>query len=206
MICSDAIQAFLQTWLAKNDWTLVILSVELWKPEWKARFGESAKLAVRLQKSLHGHPMAGKWWQQFLNSCIVSIGGIEFQEHPSNFVFRWNPSKYGGDVDHKYVLFLNVYVDNLTLNGHRSCHESFWRTLSSKVKLDPFQEIILILGHRHFIERNPSTSKITFDMRTYVDQVVKTYCELTGTEVTPLKKVSTPSYPENSMTNEELNQ
>ena len=207
---SDAVQAFLQTWLDKNDWTLVILPVELWKPEWKARFGESAKLAVRLQKSLYGHPMAGKWWQQFLNSCIVSIGGIELQEHPSNFVFRWNPSKHGGDVDHEYVLLLNVYVDDLTLSGHRCCHESFWRTLSSKVKLDPFQEIntegLLILGRRHFIERSPSTSKITFDMRTYVDQVVKTYCELTGTEVAALKKVSTPSYPENSMTDEELNQ
>jgi len=154
--------------------------------------------------------MAGKWWHQFLNSCIVSIGGIELQEHPSNFVLRWNPSKHGGDVDDEYVLLLNVYVDDLTLSGHRCCHESFWRTWSSKVKLDPFQEIntegLLILGRRHFIERSPSTSKITFDMRTYVDQVVKTYCELAGTEVTTLKKVSTPSYPENSMTDEELNQ
>ena len=208
--CSDAVQAFLQTWLDKDDWTLVILPVELWKPEWKTRFGDSAKLAVRLQKSLYGHPMAGKWWQQFLTSCVVSLGGIELQEHPSNFVFRWNPSKHGGNVDQDFVLLLNVYVDDLTLSGHRCCHESFWKALSSKVKLDPFQEIgtdgLLILGRRHFIERSPTTSKITFDMRTYVDQVVKTYCELTGTEITTLKKASTPSYPENSMTDEELNQ
>ena len=91
-----------------------------------------------------------------------------------------------------------------------SIHEPFWRTLSSKVKLDPYQEIdnegLLILGCRHFIERSSSTSKITFDMRTYVDQVVKTYCELSGTDITSLKKVSTPSFPENSMTDEELNQ
>lgn len=43
-------------------------------------------------------------------------------------------------------------------------------------------------------------------MRTYVDQVVKTYCELSGTEITSLKKVSTSSFPEDSMTDEELSQ
>ena len=55
MTCSDAVQAFLQTWLDKDDWTLIILPVELWKPDWKTRFGESAKLAVRLQKSLSSY-------------------------------------------------------------------------------------------------------------------------------------------------------
>ena len=121
--CSDAVQAFLQNWLEKDDWALIILPVELWKPERKFRCGESARLAIRLQKSLYRHPMAGKWWQQFLTSCVVALGGIELQEHPSNFIFRWNPSKHGGDVDHEYVLLLSIYVDDLTLSGHRCCHE-----------------------------------------------------------------------------------
>ena len=43
-------------------------------------------------------------------------------------------------------------------------------------------------------------------MRTYLDQLVKTYCELSGTDITSLKKVSTPSFPQSSMTDEELNQ
>ena len=88
-----------------------------------------------------------------------SLGGIELQGHPSNFIF----STHGGDVDHEYVLLLNVYVDDSTLSGDRCCHESFWGALSSKVTLGPFQEIdkegFLILGRRHFIERSPSTSK-----------------------------------------------
>lgn len=208
--CSDAIQAFLQSRLDEDDFTLVIIPVELWLPDWKNRFGEDARLAVRLRKSLYGHPMAGRWWQDHLTSCLVSLGGIEMQEHPSNFLFRWNPSKHGGDVDHEYVLLLNVYVDDLTLSGHRSCHGSFWSALSSKVKMEPFQEIdskgLLILGRRHFIEKGPSQTKITFDMRTYVDQVVGSYCELTGTKQQSLKKVSTPSYPENTMTDQELSQ
>ena len=208
--CSDAIQAFLQSRLDEDDFTLVIIPVELWLPDWKNRFGEDARLAVRLRKSLYGHPMTGRWWQDHLTSCLVSLGGIEIQEHPSNFLFRWNPSKHGGDVDHEYVLLLNVYVDDLTLSGHRSCHGSFWSALSSKVKMEPFQEIdskgLLILGRRHFIEKGPSQTKITFDMRTYVDQVVGSYCELTGTKQQSLKKVSTPSYPENTMTDQELSQ
>ena len=48
MTCSDAVQAFLQTWLDKDAWTLVILPVELWRPEWKTCFRESARLALRL--------------------------------------------------------------------------------------------------------------------------------------------------------------
>ena len=95
--CSDAVQAFLQSWLDEDEYTLVLMPIELWLPSWKATFGEAARLAVRLQKSLYGHPMAGKWWQNHLSSCLVSLGGIELQEHPSNFIFRWNPSEHGGE-------------------------------------------------------------------------------------------------------------
>ena len=208
--CSDAVQAFLQSWLDEDEYTLVLMPNELWLPSWKAKFGEAARLAVRLQKSLYGHPMAGKWWQNHLSSCLVSLGGIELQEHPSNFIFRWNPSEHGGEVNQEFVLLLNVYVDDLTLSGHRSCHSSFWKVLTAKVKLEPFQEVDvsghLILGRKHFIERSPSHTKVTFDMRTYVDQVVGTYCELTGISQQSLKKVTTPSFPESSMTDQELSQ
>ena len=113
-------------------------------------------------------------------------------------------------MNQEFVLLLNVYVDDLTLSGHRSCHSSFWKVLAAKVKLEPFQEVDvsghLILGRRHFIERSPSHTKVTFDMRTYVDQVVGTYCELTGITQQSLKKVTTPSFPESSMTDQELSQ
>ena len=131
--------------------------------------------------------------------------GIEMQEHASNFVFRWT-----GSDNKVHVILLNVYVDDLTLSGHHSCHSSFWKALSEKVKLDPFQEIgsegLQILGRKHRIERGPDSTKISFDMRTYVDQVVSTYCELTGTPVNQLKQVATPSFPETSMTDAELSQ
>ena len=73
--CSDAVQAFLQSVLDEGDFTLVIIPKELWLMSWSKRFGEHAVLAVRLRKSLYGHPKAGRWWQEHLTSCIVALGG-----------------------------------------------------------------------------------------------------------------------------------
>ena len=184
---------------------LVIIRKELWLSSWSRKFGEHPVLAVRLRKSLYGHPKAGRWWQDHLTTCLIALGGIEMQEHASNFVFRWT-----GDDGKFHVIPLNVYLDDLTLSGHHSCHASFWKALSEKVKLDPFQEIgpegLQILGRKHRIERGPDSTKITFDMRTFVDQVVSTYCELTGTPINQLKHVATPSFPESSMIDIELSQ
>jgi hypothetical protein len=65
--CSDAIQAFLQLELDNNNYTYVIISVELWLPEWHSMFAPGTRLAVRLKKSLYGHPKAGRWWQDHLD-------------------------------------------------------------------------------------------------------------------------------------------
>lgn len=95
--CSDAVQAFLQSWLDTGDFTLVIMASELWQEAWKKRLPASAKVCVKLKKSLYGHPKAGRWWQGFLASCLVEVGVVEMEELPSNFIFRWNPSQRGGN-------------------------------------------------------------------------------------------------------------
>ena len=58
--CSGAIQAFLQSELDDNDYTYVIIPAELWLAEWHSMFPPGTKLAVRLTKSLYGHPKAGR--------------------------------------------------------------------------------------------------------------------------------------------------
>ena len=38
-------------------------------------------------------------------------------------------------MNQEFVLLLNVYVDDLTLSGHRSCHSSFWKVLAAGRRL-----------------------------------------------------------------------
>ena len=56
--CSDAVQAFLQAPLLEETWA--ILPYELWTPGMRKKFPATAKIAVRLLKSLYGHPLAGR--------------------------------------------------------------------------------------------------------------------------------------------------
>ena len=63
---SDAIQAFLQAPIEEETW--IIIPYELWFDEWKKISPKDTKLVVRLLRSLYGHPLAGKLWQEFLSN------------------------------------------------------------------------------------------------------------------------------------------
>ena len=103
-------------------------------------------------------------------------------------------------------------------DGHRpSSTTSHWPPFMSRILLEEaiqeskvrsFQEIgsdgLRILGRKHRSERGLERAKISFDMGAYVAQVVSTCCKLTGTPISQLKRVSTPSFPETSMTGAEL--
>ena len=111
---SDAIQAFLQAPLLEETW--VVLGEELWFPHWFDRYPKGAKLCVRLWKSLYGHPLAGKLWQNYLTEKLAALNAVEVEGFPSNYLIQ-----YGS----KWSLF-NVYVDDLTLSGDESLHQQFW--------------------------------------------------------------------------------
>jgi hypothetical protein len=71
-------------------------------------------------KSLYGHPLAGKLWQEYLNSRLKALNAVELEGFPSNFIIPRKGNKH---------LLLNVYVDDLTVSGETSLHEEFWRDL-----------------------------------------------------------------------------
>ena len=73
----------------------------------RKKFPATAKIAVRLLKSLYGHPLAGRLWQEHLSAALTALGGVEVAEHPSNWLFRLEGQ----------VMVLNIYVDDLTLAG-----------------------------------------------------------------------------------------
>ena len=82
---SDAVQAFLQAPLEEETWVLV--PYELWLDSWKHQYSRGTKLVVRLLKSLYGHPLAGKLWQQYLADRLTRMGGVESALYPSNWFF-----------------------------------------------------------------------------------------------------------------------
>ena len=94
-----------QSYLPENEPTYVILPRQLWLSSWKNRF--HGKIAVKLRKSLYGHPCAGRLWQDYLESRIAKIGATPVKGFPSNFIF---------DID-AHRMILNVYFDDLTLSG-----------------------------------------------------------------------------------------
>ena len=153
--CSDAVQAFLQAPLSDETWA--ILPWELWTPSMREKFPATARIAVKLLKSLYGHPLAGKLWQEHLATALAALGGVEVAEHPSNWLFRLDG----------HVLLLNIYVDDLTLAGHASLHSRFWQMLREKIKLEPEAEIlsegIRILGRLHRLHRNDDGAVMSLD-------------------------------------------
>ena len=198
--CADCVQAYLQCKLDGNTW--VILPFELWLDEWKAKYDQSTKLAVRLVKSLYGHPQSGNLWQAHLEKQLAVMKGVPIEQYPSNFVFRRGQNQ-------EHVLILNVYVDDLTLSGGtKEVQMDFWNELKTKIKIDPPEFIdgkgTKILGRIHKIERGPKENVLTYDMKAYAKGIVEFFCEMTGTQREKLRKVTTPCLPESNMTNEEL--
>ena len=92
--------------------------------------------------------------------------------------------------------------------GLTKLHSPFWQALRAKVKLDPEcfigSEGVRILGRLHCRYDNTSYTTMAFRMPEYAEQIVQTYCELTGTTPDKLRQVTTPSLAESAMTDEEI--
>ena len=104
-----------------------------------------------------------------------------------------------------------MYVDDLTLCGHKSCHESFLTALRTEVKLDPETSMqdksgALILGRRHFSKSADGHTTCAFDMRSYTRQDVGDYCKLADFGINKLRAVPTPHLPESAMTDDDMSQ
>ena len=198
--CADCVQAYLQCHLDGNTW--VILPFELWLPEWKQNHDSTQKLAVKLVKSIYGHPQSGNLWQAHLEKQLLEMQGVPIPEYPSNFVFRRGPNR-------EVTLLLNIYVDDLTLaGGCQDIQNQFWEELKTRIKIDPTEYITekgtKILGRIHKIKRTPEVNTLTYDMTDYAKGIVEFFCNLTEVPKEKLRSVPTPCIPEASMCDDEL--
>ena len=193
---SDAVQAFLQAVLPEETW--VALPPELWLEEWHSRFKKGDRVVVKLNKSLYGHPLAGKLWEDHLRAKLKELGGTELESYPSNWLFTRKGQ----------TLLLCIYVDDLVLSGPKTLHDAFWKELGALVKLDlpTFigQQALRIIGRHHSVVECEHFAQMNFDMESYAKQTVDLYCELTAVECSQLKQVPTPSLNEASFSDQDF--
>ena len=170
---------------------------ELWLPEWFEIYPKGTRLCVRLLKSLYGHPLAGKLWQSYLDQRLAAMNVVELEGFPSNYFIQAGSK----------MLLLNIYVDDLTLSGDSTLHQTFLEEMRKHINIEP--EVYIekggsrILGRNHCAIRGVQTSRMYFDMRPYAAQTVEFCCELCGIELKALKHVTSPALPESIMLEEE---
>ena len=183
---ADAIQAYIQAKL-KGPLCCVELPTDAWPPEiqyWKFR-----RPVVRLDKALYGHPDSGTMWEQHCDKKVQEIGFKPIGE-------EW-PSMYFHD---KLKLLLVIYVDDLKLAGPSENLAKGWEMLRTVLRIEPETDLGLYLGcvlsqGETQLHNGKKVKTITYNMEGLLKLSVEKYLDIIGKD-TKLKKVSTPSLPE----------
>ena len=144
---SDAIKAYVQSFLSEKPLTYLEMPKYLCPPEW----AHMKRPCVRLIKALYGHPEAGGLWERHLTKIVIQIGGVPVENHPSCFWFA------------ELKLLLIIYVDDLLLAGPSEHHEAFWKKLGALVTLGPPEPMDRYLGRHHVFEECPALDLNLFD-------------------------------------------
>ena len=183
---ADAIQAYIQAKL-KGPLCWVELPTDAWPPEvqyWKFR-----RPVVRLDKALYGHPDSGTMWEQHCDKRVQEIGFKPIGE-------EW-PSMYFHD---ELKLLLVIYVDDLKLARPSENLAKGWEMLRAVLRIEPETDLGLYLGcvlsqGETQVHNGKKVKTITYNMEGLLKLSVEKYLDIVGKD-TKLKKVSTPSLPE----------
>ena len=179
---ADAIQAKL-----KGPLCWVELPTDAWRPEiqyWKFR-----RPVVRLDKALHGHPDSGTMWEQHCDKKVQEIGFKPIGEEWSSMYFH-----------DELKLLLVIYVDDLKLAGPSENLAKGWEMLRTVLRIEPETDRGLHLGcvltqGEAQLHNGRKAKTITYNMEGLLKLSVEKYLDIVGKD-TKLKKVSTPSLPE----------
>ena len=145
--------------------------------------------------ALYGHPDSGGYWEKHCDRHLSKVG---FNKVPG-----WD-SCY---VQPNLKLFLIVYVDDFKLSGPKASVEEGWKLISSGIEMDPPTASGKYLGCGHIrmdparpleeqfeseIGKSHGGCALVYDMESFMDAAVVTFCELTGKTRSELKRAPTP--------------
>ena len=104
-------------------------------------------------------------------------------------------------------MVLNIYIDDLTLDGAARLHGQFWKFLHEKIKFESEAEVlpagIRILGRLYRSYRTSDGPTLTLDMNSYAQQVEDLYAELADAEKDSLKAIPIPYLAESAIVDDD---
>ena len=176
---SDCIRAYVQAEMDSPDGvvTFVELPKEWHPPSWKGM----QRPVCRLLKALYGHPRAGDLWHNKLDGILTGLGFTKLEAWPSVYTYH----------EKGEVVVVVVYVDDLLIAG-TSAMDAIIKKLREQVLMDDPHDVDKYLGVHHKIKRTGRVTEMAFDMRAYLQNVVKNFKQETGMT---LKPVHTPYAP-----------
>ena len=181
---ADALQAYIQAKLSGTPcW--VELPDEAWHPS--ANRHKYRRPVCRLVKVLYGHPDAGAMWEQHCHTAVQKVGFKPLGD-------EW-PSLY---FHPEMKLLLVIYIDDLKMAGPTAQLPKGWSMLRQELRLEEDKPLGLYLGCRvskgeAVLHDKTPVRTVTYDMETYLDMMVKKYCDVTGFDPSKFKTVPSPS-------------
>ena len=182
LLQSDCIRAYVQAPM-KGPKTFIRLPKAWWPAEWVGKFRDPV---CELLLALYGHPHAGDFWYDRLESELKKLNFETVEGWPSVFIL------YPDDV---HTIAFAIYVDDLVMTGPDHVLEVIDRIRKDIVMEDPGQ-MQKYLGCIHHVVRKmkggETITQVAFDMQKYFESALAEYRELNSEK---LHKVDSPYAP-----------
>ena len=133
-------------------------------PEGAAVEPNNKQLGCKLEKSLYGLKQAPRVWYNLLNKVLFSLGFTRCNKDYCIYVKRWGDN----------VIFIGVYVDDLTIVGNNVKNIThIKRELSKQFKMRDLGEIHFILKME--IKRNRNKKLLSINQSKYINEIILKY-------------------------------
>ena len=182
LLQSDCVRAYTQA-LMKGPRTFIRLPKAWWPADWVGRFRDPV---CELKLALYGHPHAGDFWYDKLESELKRLTFVTVEGWPSVFVLY---------PDETHTIAFVIYVDDLVMTGPDYIMTVIQKLRESINMEDPGQ-MQKYLGCVHHITQKmnfgETITEIRFDMIKYFENAVTEYEKVKHEKIS---KVDSPYAP-----------
>ena len=182
LLQSDCIRAYVQAPM-KGPKTFIRLPKAWWPAEWVGKFRDPV---CELLLALYGHPHAGDFWYDRLESELRKLNFETVEGWPSVFIL------YPDDV---HTIAFAIYVDDLIMTGPDHILEVVSKIRENIVMEDPGQMQKYLGCIHHVVQKmkgGETITQVAFDMQKYFESALAEYRELNPEK---LHRVDSPYAP-----------
>jgi hypothetical protein len=159
---SDALQAYVQSMLPKDECVFIFIPRELWTPSMIKAAGDVKNPWWRLERPLYGLSCSGAIWSQHLSSILLRLGWKRIENFPETYYLRHEDGS---------LSVLSCYVDDLILSGAHKA--KCWKAIRQNVVTSPPEKLSRILGLN--VSQDDDERTLTLSMNEYITQSIEMY-------------------------------